>query len=105
MYQIGSSKVKITIYKEHVGMLGYGRHFHYMRGVETEQYARAFVFENEGKKCVFVVVDYCFTTIYLKNGIIEKLQSEYPHFGYCDANVMITSYLQHDHTRIPMGCL
>jgi hypothetical protein len=64
MYQIGSSKVNITIYKEHVGMLGYGRHFHYMRGVETEQYARAFVFENGGKKCVFVVVDYCFTTIY-----------------------------------------
>ena len=96
MYKIGSSKVKITIYKEHAGMLGYGRHFHYMRGVETEQYARAFVFENGGKKCVFVVVDYCFTTIYLKNGIIEKLKSEYPQFGYCDANVMITG--QHTHS-------
>jgi neutral ceramidase len=67
-----------------------------MRGVETEQYARAFVFENEGKKCVFVVVDYCFTTIYLKHGIVQKLQAEYPQFGYSDANVMITG--QHTHS-------
>jgi neutral ceramidase len=96
MYRIGTSKVKITIYKEHVGMLGYGRHFHYMRGVETEQYARAFIFENKGKKCVFLVVDYCFTTIYLKKGIIDKLQAEYPQYGYSDANVMITG--QHTHS-------
>jgi len=96
MYKIGTSKIDITIYKEHCGMLGYGRHFHYMRGVETAQHARAFVFENQGKKIVFVVVEYCFTTIYLKHGIIETLQTQYPELGYHDANVMITA--QHTHS-------
>jgi neutral ceramidase len=96
MYRVGTSKVDITIFKDNCGMLGYGRHFHFMKGVETPQYARAFVFENNGTKVVFLVVDYCFTTIYLKHGIINKLQSEFPEMGYHDANVMITA--QHTHS-------
>lgn len=96
MYNIGTSKIDITIFKENCGMLGYGRHFHYMRGVETAQYARAFVFEKNGKKAVFLVVEYCFTTIYLKHGIIDMLQTQYPELGYSDANVMITA--QHTHS-------
>jgi len=96
MYKTGTSKVNVTVYKEHCGMLGYGRHFHYMRGVETPQWARAFAFESNGKKIVFLVVDYCFTTIYLKHGIINKLNEEYPELGYQDENVMITG--QHTHS-------
>ena len=46
MYRVGTSKVDITIFKDNCGMLGYGRHFHFMKGVETPQYARAFVFES-----------------------------------------------------------
>jgi neutral ceramidase len=67
-----------------------------MRGVETAQHVRAYVFENQGKKVVFVVVEYCFTTIYLKHGIIEMLQTQHPELGYHDANVMITA--QHTHS-------
>lgn len=93
---IGTSKIDITFYRENAGMLGYGRHFHYMRGIETPQYARAFVFERAGKKIAFVNVDFCFTTIYLKHGVIEKLQSDYPELGYTDANVMIAA--QHTHS-------
>ena len=69
--RIGTNKIDITFFREKLGMLGYGRHFHYMHGIETPQYARAFTFEQSGKKIAFVNVDYCFTTIYLKNGIVH----------------------------------
>jgi neutral ceramidase len=94
--RIGTSKIDITFFREKLGMLGYGRHFHYMHGIETPQYARAFAFEQNGRKMAFVNVDFCFATIYLKNGIVEKLQLEYPELGYTDANLMITA--QHTHS-------
>jgi neutral ceramidase len=97
MYKIGSSKVEITFYKENCGMLGYGRHFHYLKGgVETPQYSRAYVFEKNGRKMAFIVTELCFITNYLKNGILLKLAAEHPELGYEDANLMIVA--QHTHS-------
>jgi neutral ceramidase len=96
MYKIGVSKVEMTYFKEGAGMLGYGMHFHQIEGVETPQYARAFVIESDHKKVVFVNADFCFSTNYLKNRVIMRLEGEKPELGYSDANVMITA--QHTHS-------
>ncbi|CAA6828048.1 MAG: Unknown protein [uncultured Aureispira sp.] len=96
MYKIGVSKVEMTYSKEGAGMLGYGMHFHQIEGVETPQYARAFVIEDAQKKVVFVNADFCFSTNYLKTRIIARLAIEKPEMGYSDANVMITA--QHTHS-------
>lgn len=96
MYKIGVSKTDVTYFKDDTGMLGFGRHFHRMHGVETPQYARGFAFERNGKRLYYVCVDFCFCTTYLKHGIIEKLQTEHPQLGCTDANVMIVG--QHTHS-------
>ena len=96
MYKIGVSKVEMTYFKEGAGMLGYGMYFHKIEGVETPQFARAFAVESNGDKLVFVNADFCFSTNYLKDRIIHRLQTEYPEKGYSEANVMITA--QHTHS-------
>ncbi|MDC0231513.1 neutral/alkaline non-lysosomal ceramidase N-terminal domain-containing protein, partial [Aureispira] len=96
MYNIGVSKVEMTFFKKGNGMLGYGMHFHKIEGVETPQFARAFVIEHEDKKIVFVNADFCFSTTYLKAGVIRSLECDYPDMGYSNANVMITA--QHTHS-------
>lgn len=95
-YLIGTHKSEITFFRPNLGMLGYGRHFHYMKGVETPQYARAFVFKDAHKHFALVVVEFCFCTDNLKFGIIEKLRTESPELGYEDDNVMILA--QHTHS-------
>ena len=96
MYNIGVSQVEMTFFKKGNGMLGYGMHFHKIEGVETPQFARAFVIEHDDKKIVFVNADFCFSTTYLKAGVIRSLEFEYPEMGYSNANVMITA--QHTHS-------
>ena len=78
MYKIGVSKVEMTFFKEGNGMLGYGMHFHKIEGVETPQFARAFVIESEGAKIVFINADFCFSTTYLKARVIQQLEINYP---------------------------
>ncbi|BDS13146.1 neutral/alkaline non-lysosomal ceramidase N-terminal domain-containing protein [Aureispira anguillae] len=96
MYKIGVSKVEMTYFKEGVGMLGYGMHFHNLQGIETPQFARAFVIESKGKKIAFVNADFCFSTNYLKARVVARLGLEYSTLGYSDANIMITA--QHTHS-------
>jgi neutral ceramidase len=94
--KVGCHKQDITTFKKDCGMLGYGRHYHYMKGVETAQYARAFAFESDNKRMAYVVVDYCFTTIYLKEGIIQRLNELAPELSLRDENLMICA--QHTHS-------
>lgn len=96
MYKIGLSKVDMTYFNPETGMLGYGMHFHRMEGIETPQYARAFAIATEKRKLVFVNTDICFSTNYLKIGVLERLAAEQPHLGYTDDNVMIVA--QHTHS-------
>lgn len=96
MYKIGVSKVDMTFSGEGCGMLGYGMHFHNIEGVETPQYARAFVIEQDGEKLVFVNAEICFSTIMLKARVIEKLTANHPKLGFTEENVMITA--QHTHS-------
>jgi neutral ceramidase len=96
MYQIGVSKVDMTFSGEGCGMLGYGMHFHNIEGVETNQYARAFVIEQNGKKLVFINAEFCFSTIMLKARIVEKLTINHPELGFSEENIMITA--QHTHS-------
>jgi neutral ceramidase len=96
MYKIGVSKVEMTYAKEGIGMLGYGMYAQKIEGVETPQYARAFVVEQDNKKLAFVNADICFSTNYLKDQVIMQLQINHPTLGYTEENVMITA--QHTHS-------
>jgi neutral ceramidase len=95
-YLVGSAKTDITYFKEGLGMLGYGRPFHRMKGVETPIHARAIVVEHGGRKIAFVNAEIGFCTIYLKYGIIQRLLNEFAHLGFNDQNVMVTA--QHTHS-------
>lgn len=86
----------MTFAKEGVGMLGYGMYAQKIEGVETPQYARAFVVEQGKKKLAFISADICFSTNYLKDQVIAQLQLNHPTLGYTDENVMITA--QHTHS-------
>lgn len=96
MYRIGQSTTEITVFKENCGMLGYGRHWNYITGQETPQFARCFIVETARKKIAIVNVEFCFSTVYLKHGIVQQLQEKYPELGYTDDNLMITA--QHTHS-------
>jgi neutral ceramidase len=95
-YLVGQSKVNITFFRENCGMMGYGRHFHYMQGVETQHYVRTYVFEQDGQKVAIVCAEFCFCTDNLKLAIVEALQSQAPNAGWQDANIMILG--QHTHS-------
>lgn len=77
-------------------MLGYGRHFHYMQGVETPQYVRAWVFEQAGKTAAIVCAEFCFCTDILKLAVVGLLQEMQPEAGWRDENIMILG--QHTHS-------
>lgn len=96
MYQIGCAKADITVFKKDVAMLGYGMYYNVVKSIETPIYARAYVFDDGVNRVAFVNLEICFVTEYLKNGVIEKLQAEYPEMGFTDANVMLTA--QHTHS-------
>jgi neutral ceramidase len=95
-YEIGSSRTDITIFKRDVGMLGYGIWYNVVRGIETPIFARAVVIKTSARKVVFVNAEICFSTVYLKNGVVQVLQEQYPELGFNDDNIMITA--QHTHS-------
>ena len=95
-YLIGKSKVEITFFREGCGMLGYGRHFHYIKGIETPQYVRTFVFKKGVSQIAIVCAEFCFVTDYLKLGIVAQLQTEAPDLNWQDDNIMILA--QHTHS-------
>lgn len=96
MYRIGVSKVEMTYGKEGIGMLGYGMYAQKIEGIETPQYARAFVVEQGGKKLAFINADFCFSTNYLKDQVVMQLQINHADLGYTEENIMITA--QHTHS-------
>lgn len=77
-------------------MMGYGRHFHYMQGVETQHYVRTYIFAEAGQKVAIVCAEFCFSTDNLKLAIVEALQAQAPNAGWQDANIMILG--QHTHS-------
>lgn len=95
-YTVGAAKTDITYFRKNLGMHGYGRAFHRMKNIETQLYSRAVIIETAKKKIAFVNVELGMCSIYLKNGVIQMLQEEYPFLGFQDNNVMITA--QHTHS-------
>ncbi len=96
MYKVGAARTDITLFCKDVVMLGYGRPFHKIKDVETPIHSRTIIIESQGKKICFVNLEVGFCTIYLKNGVVEKLKRDFPEFGLDDSNVMITA--QHTHS-------
>ncbi len=96
MFKVGAAKSDVTYFKKGLVMLGYGRPFHKMKGIETRLYARSVVIESGQQRLCFVNVEMGFCTVYLKYGVIQKLKNEFPQLGLHDGNVMITA--QHTHS-------
>jgi neutral ceramidase len=98
MFEIGTGKADITTFVKGIGMMGYGMHFNTVEEIETPISARAFVIKNPAtqKKIVFVNAEVCFISMAVKKAVVSKLTSDYPHFGYAEANVILTA--QHTHS-------
>jgi neutral ceramidase len=98
MYLIGAAKTDITAFKKGVGMLGYGLYFNTMEEVETQLYARTFVFidpATQAKVCI-VNCELGFITIALKKGVLKELRLRDANSGYDDDNLILTA--QHTHS-------
>ncbi len=98
MFKTGTGKGNITAFVKGVGMLGYGIHYNTMEEVETQLWARAFVFVDSrtGKKICFVNCELGFITIAIKKGVLKALDRKFPEFNYDEDNLMITA--QHTHS-------
>ena len=96
MIKVGTAKTDITFFEPGCGMLGYGMHFHTMQGIETKQYARTFIFEQDENLLVYVCADLCFSTILLKKRVLQLLNDHHPDWPIKEANLMITA--QHTHS-------
>lgn len=98
MLEIGVGKADITAFKRGVGMLGYGLATQVMMDIETPLYSRAFVFYDPStqKRVTFVNTELCMINPSLKDGVIRKLQAQYPDWKYDYDNLMLTA--QHTHT-------
>lgn len=103
MFEFGCASGDITPKTDGVGMLGWGRFgTNTVHGVATPIKSRAFVFKskNTGKKIAFVVAEITFITISVKQGVIKRLEKEFPELGFHDDNVMISA--THTHS-VPGG--
>jgi neutral ceramidase len=98
MLEIGIGKADITAFKRGVGMLGYGLAIQVMLDIETPLYSRAFVFYDPIKKnrVTFVNTELCMINPSLKDGVVRKLEQNYPQYQYSHENLMLTA--QHTHT-------
>jgi neutral ceramidase len=98
MMLVGVGKQVISGFKQGAGMMGYGRHFHFVQGVETALHARAFVFEDpaSGRKVGFVNAEICFVTLAVKRGVVEALARHHPALGIDEENLLISA--QHTHS-------
>lgn len=98
MFEAGTGKSDITAFIDGIGMMGYGRDFNTVHGVETPLYARAVALKDPktGKKVVFVNAEICFITISIKRGVMKRLKRHHSELGYEDHNVMLTA--QHTHS-------
>ncbi len=95
MLQIGSSIVGFSPFVKGAAMLGYGMYFHTMQEQAT-LFMRAFVLDNGSTKVGFVNAELGFITLSIQQGVVKKLQTEYPQFGYSENNLILTA--QHTHS-------
>ena len=95
MLQIGSSIVGFSPFVKGAAMLGYGMYFHTMQEQDT-LFMRAFVLDNGNTRIAFVNAELGFITISIQQGVVKKLQADYPQFGYTETNLILTA--QHTHS-------
>ncbi len=96
MYTIGTGKADITAYYKGASMLGYGMYFNTMEAIETPLSARAVIVKWGSKKLCFVNCELGFITISIRNGVLGRLQKNYPAFDITEDNLMLTA--QHTHS-------
>jgi len=95
MLQIGSSIVGFSPFIKGASMLGYGMYFHTMQEQDT-LFMRAFVLDNGNAKTAFVNAELGFITLSIQQGVVKKLQADYPQLGYTETNLILTA--QHTHS-------
>lgn len=98
MYKIGTGKAEIKCFKPGVGLMGYGMPGHIAKEQESLLYARAFVVEHPetGGKFAFVNTESTFVTMGIKQAVLDRLDAEYPQWGYNHSNCLFCA--QHTHS-------
>ncbi len=95
MLKLGTAKRDITKYEIGKGMMGYGMHFHIVKGVMTPISVRVFVVISSSHKIAFIVAELCFITIALKDALLKALNQQLPDSGWNDSNIVFSA--QHTH--------
>jgi neutral ceramidase len=98
-YRIGRGISDITGPPVGLALQGYNRHDQISEGIQSRQYARAFVIaENEGQKRVAIIVaDLCLLSHTLKHAVVEKLRETLGD-TYNHENLMLTA--SHSHAAV-----
>lgn len=96
MLWIGAALQDITACRPGVGMMGWSRHDNVVEGQATPLVARAFVFrEDDGPRVAVVVGEFCFTTLALKQAVMERLAARHPELELAEERVLITATHTH----------
>jgi neutral ceramidase len=97
MLQVGVSKVDITAYEPHLGMMGWGVLGNVVKDVATPLHARAFAMrdlEQDTALCM-VVCELAFISSAMREGVCERLRGEHPQLGLDLHNVMLMATHTH----------
>ncbi len=91
----GASKVKITPKVYDIGMFGWSMTFNVVKGVHSDLFSRAFYFEKNGKKAVYVLVDLGSISLRIFKEVCRRIKENYPQLGLSEQNIMLTATHTH----------
>lgn len=101
-YNVGIGIADNTGPAAEIGMMGYAKAGQNTGGIHIRLFSRAFIFEQSGKRSVFVSIDSGMMDPLVKIKVIERLQEKYGSELYTHANVAISG--THTHSG-PAGFL
>lgn len=97
MREIGCGVHDITAYRPGFGLMGFVKPGNVANSVESPLLARAFVVKDSGtgRKLAFALADIWSITLAVKQGVLTRLQADYPHLGYDEATLMLAATHTH----------
>lgn len=99
-FLVGLSKSEITCFIPNIGMMGYGRFDNIVKEVATPLWARAMIIEaQDNKKFILVHLELAFTSIAIKEEVLNLLKLKYPEWKLTHADLLITA----NHTHAAPG--
>ncbi len=91
----GASKQKITPKVYDIGMFGWSMTFNVVKGVHSDLFSRAFYFEKNNRKAVYVLVDLGSISLRIFKEVCRRIKENYPGLGLSEQNIMLTATHTH----------